>query len=157
MKRAYLFAAVLLPLWLAAPAWAEVTVENAWVRMPPPVVDTAAGYLELKNSGGQEVSVVGIECDAAATPEFHSMQMHDGMVHMQRMEKVSIPAGGSVRFEPGGDHLMLKELTRELKAGDRVTIRIDLSNGESVSVVAEVLDMRAKPQGEEHGGGHHHH
>ena len=157
MKRIYLFAAVLMAPLLVAPASAETTIEGAWVRMPPPVVDTAAGYLVLNNSGGQEVSVVAIVCDAATAPEFHSMQTHDGMVHMQKMEVVSIPAGGSVRFEPGGDHLMLKGLTRELKAGDHVAIKIGLSNGESVSVAAEVLDMRAKPQGEGHGSGHHHH
>ena len=149
---------LLILTWLltAGSAWAVTTIEGAWVRMPPPVVDTAAGYLVLKNSGEQSVTVVSVECDAAAEPEFHSMQMHDGMVHMQKMEKVEVPAGGSIEFAPGGDHLMLKGLTKELKAGDRVTLQIGFSDGESVTVQAEVLDMRGNQGGHEHAGGHHH-
>ena len=141
---------------MASSAWAGVTIEGAWVRMPPPVVDTAAGYLVLKNSGDQTVTVVSVECDAAAEPEFHSMQMHDGMVHMQKMDKVEVPAGGSIEFSPGGNHLMLKGLTKELNAGDRVTLQISFSDGASVTVQAEVLDMRGNHGGHEHGGGHHH-
>lgn len=156
MKRAYLFAAVFFTLWLTTPAWAEVAVENAWVRMPPPVADTAAGYLVLKNSGEQSVAVVSVECDAAAEPEFHSMQTHDGMVHMQKMERVEVPAGGSIEFAPGGDHLMMKGLTKELKAGEHVTLRIAFSNGESVTVQAQVIDMRGQTGGHGHADGHHH-
>ena len=139
----------------ATPVWAETTIEGAWVRMPPPVVDAAAGYLVLKNSGDKDVSVVSIECDAAAEPEFHSMQTHDGMVHMQKMEEVLVPAGGSLEFAPGGNHLMLKGLTRELMAGDKVLLKIRFSDGKAANVEAEVLDMRGN-SGHGHAGGHHH-
>lgn len=140
-------------LLLAVPAWAEVTVEDAWVRMPPPVADTAAGYLVLRNSGDHDATIVSVECDAAAEPEFHSMEHHDGMVHMQKMDTVVIPAGGSISFVPGGNHLMLKGLKRELRAGDHIMLKIGISGGESVAVHAEVRDMRSRAVGH---GGHHH-
>lgn len=143
-------------LLLAVPAWAEIIVEGAWVRMPPPVADTAAGYLTLKNRGDHKVMVTSVECDVAATPEFHSMKVHDGMVHMQKMEEVAVPAGGSLEFAPGGDHLMLKELTRELRAGDHVMLKISTSDGESIAIHAEVRDMRGKVSDQGHQGGHHH-
>ena len=143
-------------LMLAFPAWAETSVEGAWVRMPPPVAETAAGYLILVNNGNHEVKVTSVECDAAAEPEFHSMMVHDGMVHMQKMEEVVIPAGGRLEFAPGGDHLMLRGLTRELRAGDHLMLKIGTSDGEVIDVHAEVRDMRSKAMDHGHQGGHHH-
>jgi copper(I)-binding protein len=129
---------------MLAPGWAaaEITVEGAWVRMPPPVADTAAGYLTLNNSGDVGVNITAIESDAAGKPEFHSMSMHDGMMHMNRMGKVIVPAHGKLEFSPGGDHLMLKDLKRELKAGEYIILKFHTSDGYSVDVHAEVRDMR---------------
>lgn len=153
MKIKYLISVALL-LWMPSLAAADITVEGAWVRMPPPVADTAAGYMILNNSGDTDISIVSVESAAAANPEFHSMSMHDGMMHMMRMEKVVVPAHGSLEFSPGGDHLMLKDLKRKLNAGDHVMLKLNTSDGQAVGVHAEVRDMRNMQGG--HGGGHHH-
>ncbi|WP_176959482.1 copper chaperone PCu(A)C [Mariprofundus sp. KV] len=153
-----LLLAVLL-LFIPSLAAAEISVEDAWVRMPPPVADTAAGYLTLKNSGEKDVEVVAVESSAAAKPEFHSMSMHDGMMHMMKMDKVVVPAHGELRFETGGNHLMLTELTGTLNAGDHVMMTITFSDGSSVMVHAEVRDMRSQDSGgyDDHGGSHGEH
>jgi len=150
-----MFAALMLMPSLAA---AEITVEDAWVRMPPPVADTAAGYLTLHNSGDTDVEVVAVESAAATRPEFHSMSMHDGMMHMMKMEKVVVPAHGELRFESGGNHLMLTGLTNALNAGDHVMLTIKTADGASVMVHAEVRDVRMQKAGghEGHGGGDEH-
>ncbi|MFQ5518972.1 MAG: copper chaperone PCu(A)C [Mariprofundus sp.] len=158
MKILLMAALVLIPTLAAA----EIAVENAWVRMPPPVADTAAGYMTIRNSGSHDVEIVSVESSAAKTPEFHSMEMHDGMMHMQKMEKVVVPAGGEISFGPGGNHLMLIGLTGTLNAGDHVMITLKSSDGQRVMVHAEVRDMRKPPAaghgGMDHGhGGHHGH
>lgn len=153
MKMKYLLSVALL-LWMPALASADITVEGAWVRMPPPVADTAAAYLVLNNSGDTDVNITAVEADVAGKPEFHSMSMHEGMMHMQKMDAVVVPAHGSIEFSPGGDHLMLKDLNRELKAGDHVMLKLHTSDGQAVGVHAEVRDMR-KMQ-DSHGGGHQH-
>ncbi len=153
MKIKHLLSVALL-LWMPTLASAEITVEGAWVRMPPPVADTAAAYLVLNNSSGADISITSVETDVAANPEFHSMSMHEGMMHMQKMEKVVVPAHGKLEFSPGGNHLMLKDLTKKLNAGDHVMLKLNTSDGHAVDVHAEVRDMRKMP--ESHGGGHHH-
>ena len=146
---------VMAAMLILAPGWAaaEITVEGAWVRMPPPVADTAAAYLILNNSGDVDINITSVETDAAGAPEFHSMSMHDGMMHMQKMEKVTVPAHGRLEFSPGSDHLMLKDLKRELEAGDHIMLKLNTSDGHSVDVHAEVRDMREMSN---HTGGHHH-
>ncbi len=135
---------ILFGLLLLMPiqALAEITVEEAWVRLPPPVADTAAAYMKIENHGDKDVEITAIETDVAASPEFHSMEMHDGMMHMQKMEKVTVPAHGGISFGPGGNHLMLIGLTRLLKTGEHLMITLKTSDGESVMVHAEVKDMR---------------
>ena len=35
----------------AAPAWAQIKVEDAWSRATPPGAKIAAGYLTVRNAG----------------------------------------------------------------------------------------------------------
>jgi len=157
MKRLFMLAAILL-----APmqALAETTVEEAWVRLPPPVADTAAAYMKIENHGDKDIEITAIETDVAESPEFHSMEMHGGMMHMQKMGKVVVPAHGDMSFGPGGNHLMLVGLTRALKTGEHLMITLKTSDGESIMVHAEVKDMRGnaghdKHQMNDNENGHH--
>ncbi len=136
---------ILISLLLLVPmqAMAEIMVEEAWVRLPPPVADTAAAYMTIKNSGDKDVEITGIKTSAATHPEFHSMEMKDGMMHMQKMEEVIIPAHGGIRFSPGGNHLMLTGLTGSLKTGAHVMLTLQTSDGASIMVHAEVRDVRS--------------
>lgn len=123
-------------------AQAETTIEEAWVRLPPPVADTAAAYMKIENHGDHDVEITSIETGIAKSPEFHSMTMHDGMMNMKKMEKVIVPAHGEISFSPGGNHLMLIGLTRTLKTGEKLMMTLKTSDGESIMVHAEVKDMR---------------
>ena len=144
---------IMTALMLVMPslAAAEITIEDAWVRMPPPVADTAAGYMVMRNSGDQDVEIKGVTTDAAKQPEFHSTSEHAGMMHMMKMEKVIVPAHGELHFGTGGNHLMLIGLTGELKAGSYVRMTVETADGESIMVHAEVRDMRGDM---DHSGDH---
>ncbi|PJA31669.1 MAG: hypothetical protein CO187_08140 [Zetaproteobacteria bacterium CG_4_9_14_3_um_filter_53_7] len=132
-----------LMLIMPSLAAAEITIEDAWVRLPPPVADTAAGYMVMRNSGDQDVEITGVTTDAAKQPEFHSTIEHGGMMHMMKMEPVIVPAHGELHFGTGGNHLMLIGLTGELKAGSHVMMTIKTAEGKNIMVHAEVRDMRA--------------
>jgi copper(I)-binding protein len=147
MKRLMMIFALLLLVPMQA--LAEIVVEEAWVRLPPPVADTAAAYMKIENHSAKDVEITAVETDVAKSPEFHSMEMHDGMMHMQKMEKVIVPAHGDISFDPGANHLMLVGLTRALKTGEHLMITLKTSDGESIMIHAEVRDMRGH---NEHGG-----
>lgn len=134
----------------------SLSVEGAWVRMPPPVSDTAAVYLTLSNSGSEDVKVTGLISDASETAEFHSMMMHGNMMHMAEMKDVIVPAEGNLVFATGGNHLMLIGLTRKLNAGDVVKLKITTSSGATYNVEADVRDMR-KHNEHDHMNKHDHH
>ncbi len=61
---------------------------------------------------------------------------HGGMMRMQPVEAVSVPAGGTVEFKPGGLHVMLMDLRRDLKPGDTfsLTLRFEKAGALGVEV-----------------------
>lgn len=64
------------------------------------------------------------------------MQMGGMAMQMVPVEKVAVPAGGTVELKPGGLHIMLMDLKRPLAAGDRftVTLRFERSGEQQVEV-----------------------
>jgi len=127
-------------------------IESAWVRMPPPVSDTAAGYMVIKNTSEQKTFVESISSSVSESTEFHSMVIHEGMMHMNKMENVVIKPGESLVFDVGGNHLMLIDLKKVLRAGDKVTFTIKTRDNIAYEMDAEVRDMRKKSESM-----HHHH
>ena len=148
MKR--LMMLTMLLLLTPVTGFAETVVEGAWVRLPPPVADTAAAYMTIRNHGDKDIEITGIKTAAATNPEFHAMEMHDGMMHMMKMEHVIVPAHGGISFNPGGNHLMLIGLTGELKTGQHIMMTLETSEGESIMVHAEIKDMRGNTSHDKH-------
>jgi len=144
-------------LWMTASASAGIIAENSWVRQPPPVADTAAGYMTLRNNGDQPVEIVAIDSDVSAAAEIHTMRMQGAMMHMQHLPKVSIPAHGALELSPGGMHLMLIGLKHPLQADQRVGITLHFADGGRLEIQAPVRDMRRQHEsGHQDGHGSHH-
>ena len=136
---------VALLLWMPTLAAAEVTVENAWLRMPPPAADSAGAYLVLINDGDRDVKITSVETDIAGKAEFYSIFFLEGTVLKQKMGAVIVPAHGKLMLSPGGNHLILKDLHKTLNAGDHVVLKLNTSDGQSIEVHAKVRGKR-KPQ-----------
>lgn len=65
---------------------------------------------------------------------------HGGMMEMQEVESIPVPAGETVNLEPGGYHVMLADLVEDLAVGDTVQLTLGFDNGESQIVTADVKE-----------------
>ncbi len=130
---------VILVLLLFMPCMAQaagIEVVNARVRMPPPVSDTAAVYMDIRNTDKQAHQLVGIMTDVADMTMFHGKDM-------QPLHGIRIEPGAHYEFAPGGAHIMLMGLKRVLHAGDRVSLILQLADdGQRLKIQAVVQDMR---------------
>ena len=70
---------------------------------------------------------------------------------MIAQEQLSIPAKSSLTLEPGGYHLMLFNPAKPVKAGDKITLTVNLDSGKTQNIEAIVR------KGTDNDGGHHHH
>lgn len=142
----------MLALPCASAAQAQAVLEDAWVRALPPTQANTAAYVTVRNTGSEPLLVTGGSAALASRVELHDTVEVDGMLRMRQQESVTVPAGESLAFAPGGLHLMLLELERMPAAGEMLQLCLDI-NGEAVCTDAETRRAPASA-GKEH---QHHH
>lgn len=116
----------------------QVRVSAAWIRSPNPAVDVTGGYLTITNPTSGPVTVVAASSPHANIVEMHETKTVDGMMMMEKVEELLVPANGSVRLEPGGTHLMLIGLSRPFPRMSSIKFRFD--DGTTLTATAEVRD-----------------
>jgi copper(I)-binding protein len=115
-----------------------LTVEGAWAR-PGQTGGISAAYLTVTNASSADDALLSASSPAAGTVEVHETTTDaSGMTGMQTVERVTVPAGGSVDFKPGGHHLMLLELTDAYTQGETIDLALVFEKAGTVNVVAEV-------------------
>jgi copper(I)-binding protein len=137
------FAAALVcaSLAVAAPAPKPLTISNAWVRSPAPGQKVAGAYMELKSDA--TATLVGVSSPAAARVELHSMALDAGVMKMRPVENIALPPGTAVKLAPGGLHIMLLDLTRPLKEGDKVPLTLSIRHAGATTQVKVEATVRA--------------
>lgn len=134
----------LIALWcLALPAWAQVSVEHPWTRATPPGAKVAAGFMLLKSAGAAD-RVIGASSAVARRVEMHVTTREGEVMRMREVNSVEIPAGGSFELKPGGAHLMLVDLKRPLKQGEKVPLTLKLGRGGELKLELPVEPMGAR-------------
>jgi hypothetical protein len=68
----------------------------------------------------------------------HKSDNMGGMMHMEDVTKVEVPAGGTISFAPGGYHLMCMQPSTDIKPGAKVKIALGFSDGSSIAAPFEV-------------------
>jgi copper(I)-binding protein len=138
---------VLLAALVAAPAFAQVKVENPWARATPPGAKIGAGYMKISSAKADRL--IGAASPASAKVELHVSQKHGDMVMMREVKGYDIPAGGSFELAPGGAHLMLVDLKAPLKEGAKVPLTLRFEKAGEVKVELVVRPLSGAPT--EHG------
>jgi copper(I)-binding protein len=98
----------------------------------------SAAYMRLVNNGSVADALVGASTDVAKVVEIHSMTMENGVMRMFPVEQIEIPAGGTAELQPGGFHVMLIDLNKDLNAGDTVDLTLKFASGKEINVAAPV-------------------
>jgi len=131
----YLIGTLALMLWANIAHACDVSMDNAWVRLPPPTSDVAAAYMRLSNDCKQSKVLQSI-----SSPQAAMTMMHDA--HMQAMPSLVIDAGQSVSFRPQHAHIMLMGLKDSLHQGESIILVLHWQDGSNQSTRLLVKDMR---------------
>ncbi|WP_233863736.1 copper chaperone PCu(A)C [Paraburkholderia adhaesiva] len=115
----------------AQAAGTAITAQNAWVRWLPNNLP-AGGYVTLKNEGDRNIDVVDVSSDDYGSVMMHQTVSNGSTKKMMMVDKVTVPAHGSVSFEPGGYHLMLEEAKHKIAPGDTVHVKLHFSDGQAL-------------------------
>ncbi len=143
-RLAAIVAALVLVLSLAACSASgggtgKLTVTDAWARPSTGMAMAGAAYLTITNGTDQADALLKVSTAAATTPEIHeTTEGASGMMAMHPVDRIAVPAGGTVKLEPGGYHIMLIGLTSDLVAGSTIQLTLTFEHAGDVTVTAEV-------------------
>lgn len=112
------------------------SVGEAWTR-PTPAGETAAAYFSISNPSDSLVEVTGVSSEVAASASLHQSMDHEGSVMMHGIEVIPVPAKQTFTLLPGGTHVMLEKVRRELRAGDTFTLTVR-TRRDSLTVLVSV-------------------
>jgi len=98
----------------------------------------SAGYMTLRNDGAGADRLLEVSSDVAREVQLHTSEMNNNVMRMRRVEAIDVPAGATVALEPGGYHLMLLDLKRDLAAGETVKLTLRFERAGTVEVDAPV-------------------
>lgn len=112
---------------------APLTVADAWIRSPAPGGQTAAGYFKLTNHTAKPVVLTGAASDACESIEMHTTEYDGTTMRMRPLDRVEVPPGSTIAFEPGGRHLMLLHYAGVTAPKIDVTLRFEDGRGLRVS------------------------
>ena len=136
-----LLAVVLLlaPLAACASGGPEIDVGNA--RAAVPAGGATQVVVEVTNTGDGDDELVGASTPAAAAAELHLTEIEDGQATMSELDAVTIPAGETVAFRPGGLHLMLVLPDESVAEGGTFPITLQFDRSGEIAVDVQVVPM----------------
>ena len=134
---------------LSTPAWAQIEIENPWSRATAPGAKVGAGYFTIRNKSAAADRLVGASSPAAARVETHVIEKQGEILRMREVKGYEVPAQGSFELKPGGAHLMLVDIKRPLKEGDKLPLLLRFQNAGEVKAELEVRALGA-PKAQPH-------
>lgn len=129
------------PTATPTPAGPAIALSDVWARATPGLPDeNSAVYAVIQNRQDKVDRVVSASVpeSVAKRVELHTTVREGDTMKMQQVPGFDLPRSGSFKLEPGGFHIMLLGLGKQLKPGDTFTISLKLASGASVESRVEV-------------------
>ncbi|MCX4771202.1 copper chaperone PCu(A)C [Streptomyces sp. NBC_01260] len=118
----------------------ELKVSGAF--MPQPVNDMAAGFLVVQNSGGSSDRLTSV-----TSPLSDDVTIHETKNQTMRMvTSFTVPAGGELDLERGGNHIMFMKLKQRPKQGDKVSVELHFEKTDPIKVDLPVKETTHNPK-----------
>jgi copper(I)-binding protein len=118
----------------------DIEIKNAWIRAVGGMIEgqqpedgmqgmhseglNTAAYMIIGNNGSDLDRLLRVEGDISKAIELHRSEMVDGVMRMNPVVSIEVPAGGQVELKPAGLHIMLIGLTQALKPGDKIQLTL---------------------------------
>jgi copper(I)-binding protein len=148
LKKFLLLAALLMPAcYVDAHEYAKghLAIAHPWSMELPPNAPTVAAYFVISNAGPDADRLTGVDSPIAGAAQLHEHVNTDGLMKMQQVQTVDIPAGGVVTFAPMAYHVMLLDLNDRSKLADGQRFPLTLHFEKSGDVTVDVMVQKRAP------------
>ncbi len=91
-----------------------------------------AVFMNILNNEGDEWNLISASTDICDHVELHTHIQEGDVFRMRSVKEISLNPGTVTELKPGGLHVMLIGLKKELKAGDEFQLVLKFSNGKEI-------------------------
>ncbi|WP_159737796.1 copper chaperone PCu(A)C [Vibrio atypicus] len=135
LKALLLATLVLSPI---AHAKMDIMAHHAYARATPPNAATSAVFAEIMNRSDSDRFIVSATTDAAEKVELHDVIKEGDVMKMRQVDRIKVPANGSVELKPGSLHIMLFDLKKPLVEGEKIDVQVTFANGQKQTFAAPI-------------------
>lgn len=131
-----------------------ISIKHPWTRATAPGATVGVGYLTIVNNGKEADKLTGGTFEGAGNVEVHEMKMDgDKMMMRQLKDGLEIKPGETVKFAPGGYHLMIVGLKKPIVQGPNIKGSLSFAKAGSIDVTYKVESLGAMSSSDaDHGG-----
>ena len=134
---------------------AQTVVDDAWVRATVVGQPASGAFMHITSS--TDSKLIEVKSPVAKTVQIHQSTMENDVMSMKTVASIALPAGKTVNIDPEGYHVMLIDLTGQIKEGQDVPLTLVVENAkgekESIEVTAKARALNSMPM-HDHGAMH---
>ena len=123
----------------------QLRVAQPWSMALPPNAPTIAVYFVITNSGPDNDRLEAVDSPIAGAAQLHEHINQNGLMKMQHVETVDVPAGGTVTFAPMAYHVMLLDLKDRSRLIDGQTFPLTLHFQKAGDLTVDVVVLKQPP------------
>lgn len=128
-----------------AQATGSLRVIGATVDVPANPVQASVRFI-VDNRSDVADELVAVSSPVAGTSDIHRSEIDDrGVASMEPVEGLAIPPRSKVSFEPGGLHVMLRDLDEPLQAGQAFAVELTFAEAGIRTVEVQVVEPGSVP------------
>ena len=136
---------------IASTSYAQVTVDDPWVRSTVPQQTSTGAFMRL--TAQSDSKLVSAATPVAEHVELHQMTMENDIMKMRQIPELTLVAAEPVALKPGGYHIMLIGLKKQISAHDQIPITLTFEDKAGQRTQMEIQATARSAQG---GHSNHH-
>ena len=115
----------------------KLEVKDGWVRPAGKGMNTAFYFKAINNSDKAD-TLLSVKSDVAKMVQMHETFSKNGMMGMRQVKAIPIKSKSTLEFKPGGYHVMVMNLKKDLKKGSLAKFTLHFKYAGDVTVRAPV-------------------
>ncbi|MGH8844812.1 MAG: copper chaperone PCu(A)C [Advenella sp.] len=143
--------ALLSTFMVASASYAQVTVDDPWVRATVSQQTSTGVFMRL--TAKSDSKLVKAATPVADHVELHKMTMEHDIMKMRQIPELALVAGQPVALEPGGYHIMLIGLNKQINAADIIPMTLTFEDNDGNRTQTQIQAIARSL----HGGHSNHH
>jgi copper(I)-binding protein len=103
-----------------APRDPQITIEGPYANLSSLFLGAGSVFMNISNTGGRDVLLSASVDIPGAVTELHDVKNN----RMFKVDKVVIPARGTVELQPRGMHIMIFNMPKTVREGSEISLKL---------------------------------